>query len=223
MIEIDLLPGGGRPGNAETSRASATRGPLRSHLRDPWIVASGLVVFLSAVVSTVLLVSGRGRTAAVASALDSATRDSLRIATAISESRAMESRLDSLGDRASAIGNLDSRRYLWPRLLDEVARALPDEVWLVQIAQVNAEDGVTRFSVEGRSTGTVALSRFWDGLESSAFIRDVRLLTTEHLVEPLSGSRPSPTRYSFVLEAEYEAGASRKPEPNPLNGRPELP
>ena len=223
MIEIDLLPRGGRAGNGAASRAPATRSPLRSYLRDAWIVASGSVVVLCTVVSTVLLVSGRGRAAAVASAIESATRDSLRIATATSESRAMESRLDSLGARASAIRRLDSRRYLWPRLLDEVARALPDDAWLVQIAQVNAEDVATRFSIEGRSTGTVALSRFWDGLEASPFIQNVRLLNTEHLVEPLTRPQPSRTRYSFLLEAEYEAGASHTTVPNPTAGRLELP
>lgn len=223
MIEIDLSPGGGRSGNGAATRASAGRRPLRIYLRDAWIVASGLVVVLCIVVSTALLVSGRGRAALVASALDSAARDSLRIATVVSESRSMESRLDSLGDRASAIRRLDSRRYLWPRLLDEVARALPDEAWLVQIAELDADEGATRFSVEGRSIGTIALSRFWDGLEVSDFIRNVRLLSTEHLEEPLSGSRPPRTRYSFVLEAEYEAGASHSADSLPLTARPEFP
>lgn len=212
MIEIDLLPGGGLPGKDPMPGGSAPRRRLRVDLRDRWILASGSVIVLCTVVSGALVFSGRGRAAGLASALESAARDSLRVSALVSEARSLESRIDSLADRAAIIRRLDSGRYMWPRLLDELARALPDEAWLVQIAQLGAEEGRTRFRIEGNTVGNVALSRFWDGLEASDFIHDVRLVSTEHLVEPLATPSRSRTAYSFVLEAEYQGGTPSGPD-----------
>lgn len=204
MIEIDLLPGGGHPGKDSMSGTSVPRGTLSVNPRDKWIVASGSVIVLCTVVSGGLLFAGRGRAAELAGALESAMRDSVQSAASITQSRSLESRLDSLGDRLNIIRRLDSRRYVWPRLLDELARALPDDAWLVQIVQVGAEEGGTRFRIEGNSVGNLALSRFWNGLEASDFIHNVSLVSTEHLVEPVATSSRSETLYSFVLEAEYQ-------------------
>lgn len=204
MIEIDLLPGGGHPGKDSMSETSVPRRTLSVNPRDKWIVASGSVIVLCTVVSGGLLFAGRGRAAELARALESATRDSVQGAASITQSRSLESRLDSLGDRVNIIRRMDSRRYVWPRLLDELARALPDDAWLVQIGQVGAEEGRTRFRIEGNSVGNLAISRFWNGLEASDFIHNVSLVSTEHLVEPVATSSRPETSYSFVLEAEYQ-------------------
>ena len=84
-----------------------------------------------------------------------------------------------------------------------MAKALPLEAWLVQIAQLSAADGRIRFRVEGKTFGNVALSRFWEGMESSDFIHDVRLVSTEHLIEPSIDSGRDRNVYFFVLEADY--------------------
>lgn len=213
MIEIDLLPGGGRPADGTSSGAPVPRKPVRVLLRDPWFACSASIVILSAVMATVLLLAGRGRAAELEGAFDRATRDSVRIGIELAKAEQLESRLDSIRDRADIIKRMDSRRYVWPRLLDELARALPEEAWLVQIAQVTADSGQVRFRVEGETLGNLALSRFWDGMESSDFIDGVRLLSTEHLVDPFPASPQSRTGYFFVLEAEYQEGPPGSPDP----------
>ena len=204
MIEMDLLSAGKQPGQRIASGSPSPRRPVPALVQDPWIVASGLVIVLFTALSVILLFAGRSRAAELAAAMEVATGDSARIATLLVEVESMESRLDSLVDRVAVIRDLDSRRFVWPRLLDELARALPEEAWLVQVAQVAAEDRRTRFRVEGKTLGNHALSRFWDGVESSRFIQNVRLLSTEHLVEPVSGPSRPRTTYFFVIEGDYE-------------------
>ena len=208
MIEVDLLPGGRASGKNIASRNSVAPRPLRILLQDPWILVSGAVIILSVALSAGLLVSGRGRAAGMADAIDSAIRDSTGTAASAGEVGSIESRLDSASARVAMIRDLDAERYIWPRLFDELARTLPEEAWLVQVAQIPALDGRTRFRVEGQTLDNAALSRFWDGMESSDFIRNVRLVSTEHATGPAGDPQGLRTTYFFVLEGEYH-GAPR--------------
>lgn len=212
MLEMDLLSAGKQPGQKIASGVSSPRRPVPVLVQDPWIVGSGLVIVLVTALTIILLFAGRSRAAELTAAVDVATRDSARIATLLVKVESMQSRLDSLADRVAIIGDLDSSRYVWPRLLDELARALPEEAWLVQVAQVATEDRRTRFRVEGKTLGNQALSLFWDGIESSQFIQNVRLLSTEHLVEPIPGRSRPRTAYFFVIEGDYEGLRARTRE-----------
>ena len=220
MLEMDLLSAGQQPGQGIASGAPSPRRPVPVLVQDPWILVSGLVIVLFTALIVILLFAGRSRAGELAAAMDVATRDSARIATVLVEVASMQSRLDSLVDRVAIIRDLDSNRFVWPRLLDELARALPDEAWLVQVAQVAAEDRRTRFRVEGKTLGNQALSRFWDSIESSRFVRNVRLLSTEHLVEPVPGLSGPRTAYFFVIEGDYEGLPPRTTDSaDPATGR----
>ncbi|MDE2652992.1 MAG: hypothetical protein OXI71_04170 [Gemmatimonadota bacterium] len=203
MIEVDLLPGISAQGKRRVSSTPVPRKPFRFLAQDPWVQASSAVFLLSVTSSIWLLLAGRERIGELNAALESAVLDSARTTSLAAETRSVVARLDSLRTRVSVIRDLDARRYVWPRLLDEVAKALPPEAWLVQIAQLSADDGRIRFRVEGKTFGNVALSRFWDGMESSDFIHDVRLVSTEHLIEPSIYSGRDHNVYFFVLEADY--------------------
>ncbi len=212
MIEIDLLPRTSAQGNRPVSSTPVPRKPLRFLVQDPWVLASSLVVVLSLACSGWLLAAGRERTAELNAALETAVRDSMRTAMLAAEAQLLGARLDSVRMRVSVIRHIDSSRYVWPRLLDEVAKALPREAWLVQIAQLSTVAGDVRFRVEGKTFENFAISRFWDGMESSAFIHDVRLVSTEHLMEPPGDSGEPAHAYFFVLEAGYRDSRPRPPE-----------
>ncbi len=203
MIEVDLLPRSHTQGKSRLSSTPVPRKPFRFLLQDPWFLASGFMVLLSAAGTVWLLSAGRERARELTAALDTAVLDSARAAKLTTEAGSLVARLDSIRTRVAAIRDLDARRYVWPRLLDEVARALPPEAWLVQLAQLSADDGRVHFRLEGKTFESFTLSRFWERLESSGFIHDVRLVSTEHTVEPAIGSGEPRNAYFFVLEADY--------------------
>lgn len=203
MIEVDLLPRSSTQGNRRVSSTPVPRKPMRFLVQDPWVLTGGSIVVLSAAFAVWLLFAGRERASELNSALETAVLDSARTAALATEARSVAARLDTARRRVAVIRDLDARRYVWPRLLDAVARALPREAWLVQIAHLSSEEGRVRFRVEGKTFYNFTLSRFWNGMESSDFIHDVRLVSTEHLIEPSVDSGEPQSAYFFVLEADY--------------------
>jgi len=202
VLEIDLLRGGGKPQDRRP-RLTLSRTSVERFSPDPWTIGSGLTILASLGLALYLFLSVRGRESAVKEALDAALADSVRNAALIERMRALETRRDSIAARVAAIRQIDARRYLWPRIMDEVAGVLPGEAWLTGLRQVAPSDGGMRFQVEGMTRGNVSLTRFWDGLEASPFIRNVRLVSTEHVAVG-SGDDGSGDLHHFVLRAEPE-------------------
>lgn len=134
--------------------------------------------------------------------MEAAARDSMRIAAAAAATRVLEARRDSIAERVHLVLALDARRYVWPHLLDEVAGALPREAWLTRLAHTTSPEGGVRLRIEGRARGSVALTRFWNGMEASPFIGGVRLVNSERMERPLPDEAEE--LYHFVLEAEHE-------------------
>ena len=202
MLEVDLLQGGdwGQDGR---SRKPVSRVRDRRLSRDGWIIGSALVILLSLGLAAYFALSVRMRAAGLESALQAALADSVRSAALIGKMRTLEARRDSIAARVAIIQEIDARRYLWPRIMDEVAGVLPEEAWLTRFAQVMSQETPARFEVEGMARDNFSLTRFWNGMESSPFIRNVRLISTENVPGAVSG-RAGGDLYYFVLQAEPE-------------------
>lgn len=216
MLEVDLLRGGSEP---RRRRA----GPILPHTavpgryRDPWTVGSAFTILASLCLALHLAISVRGRAGALAEALDAALADSVSHAAVVEKVRTLEARRDSIAARVSIIREIDARRYLWPRIMDEVAGVLPADAWLTHLAQAASPADGIRFRVEGMTRDNVSLTRFWNAMEASPFIRTVRLVGTENVVAG-PGVRESAHVRRFVLEAEPE-----DPPPALLDLAPFLP
>ncbi len=202
MIEVDLLPGG-RRGRPRRRKAPS----LNGWILDRWILGSVLVLVSFFGFAAYFLFSVRSRASRLEEAVEAALRDSVRYAGVITKINELEARRDAISGRVAIIRGLDARRYVWPRILDEVAAALPGEVWLTQVAELGAE-GPLRFRVEGNAWSNFALTRFWNGLESAPHIRNVRLVSTEHAVVASGGQDRD--IYFFVLEAGHEREAGHE-------------
>ena len=232
MIEVDLLKSGkkSRPktsGSSPTGRGSrASRpsrgGPIGALMRfrggapgswraDGWVVASAVVVAACAGSAAYMVVSADSVESRSAAALDAALADSVRRTATLETMRELEERRETIAARASIIEELDAQRYAWPRIMSEVALALPAEAWLVHLGQT-ASDGPVRLRLEGRATDNLAVSRFWNDLESSSAIGAVQLVALELGVEEWAGGMRDV--YHFVLEATHQA-----PSP-PARGAP---
>ncbi len=202
MIEIDLLKGG--PGTrGGRSRKAPVGLRLQSIPLDGWVVGSCLTVLLSLGFAGHLLLSVSGQAAGLDQALEAALSDSVQSSARRHRAVALQARRDSIAARVALIQEMDALRYLWPRIMDEVANALPAEAWLTRLAQVPSDVERVRFRVEGMARTNRALTRFWNGLESSPFIRDVRLIASDHAMVR-SGGDGVDNLYHFILEADQE-------------------
>ena len=119
-------------------------------------------------------------------ALQQARNDERTYRGLLNEKRRMESLRDSLVIELEAINAIDSDRYIWPHILSEVTRALPDFTWLAALDNISTTlqplpDGTMpegpipiRFSVEGRTSDIQAYTRFVRLLGSSPWLTNIQ-------------------------------------------------
>lgn len=215
MIEINLLPGSGK--------RSRRRGMPKLGLGALAKVNPGLPKFdrtlgLAVVgwVSGVLLlgwmvVGGRARKAELQSEIEAAVLDSARLAEIIKSTDQLNARMRAVVTKLTVVQEVDANRFVWPHLLDEIARAIPEYTWLVRITNMPTDSSVRypKFSVEGRTGNNFALTKYLQQLEASPFIRQVRLRSSELVREN------DKLVYSFALDADFEA-----PPPDLLQTEP---
>ncbi len=218
MIEVNLLPGGGkrqsRGARFKFSAPSFGGGGKRKF--DGWMVGSTLTIGVVLGLMAWMFLGTRSRAAELEVAIEDAVRDSARYADLIQKTEGLRARRDSIGQKVSIIQEIDGGRYVWSHLLDEISRSLPDYTWLTQVVQVaeGAGQGV-EFRIEGRAGTNFALTRFMESLEASPFIRDVGLVASEQIVET---SEDGATRqvHQFTLNARFENPPSELIETVPL-------
>ena len=205
MIEVNLLPGGkkrrlskggggGGIGSALRNLSMPNLGGLLADSYNIVAVVVGLGVLLTVGWWYVGLSSRQGD---VQVALADALQDSANYADLIQRNATLEARRDSIAQKVEIIQEIDALRYVWPHLLDELGRALPDYTWLTQVIQVSVGEEV-EFQVRGRAGNNLALTTFWRQLQESPFIRNVQLVQTEQVLEPTGQSV-----YAFQLDCIY--------------------
>jgi Tfp pilus assembly protein PilN len=201
VIEINLAFG------AESRRAPRARAAA---LRLPALPALGSDPRIGgAVVAGALLVLFVGhafwslgsRRSELEAQLREQVEDSTRYATTISLVRALEARQDTIRQKIGVIREVDQRRYVWPHLMDEISAAVPSYTWLRSITSTEPDTlhTVPSVTLQGNAGSTQALTRFMKNLESSAYVRDVTLVTSEQV--EIDGRAV----HKFTLEARYEA------------------
>ena len=202
MLEVDLLRGGSGP-HGRRPRLNWPHNPARGLSLDLWTIGSGLTILASLGLAIYLVFSVRGQAAALEETLHTALADSVHARVLIEKMQTLEARRDSIAARVAIIREIDAQRYLWPRIMDEVAGVLPGEAWLTSLSQVPSSDGRIGFQVEGMTRDNHSLTRFWNGMESSPFIHNVRLISTETEAAG-SAAAGSGDLYRFVLRARPE-------------------
>lgn len=119
-----------------------------------------------------------------------AERETVRLRSVIQQVQQFEARRVQLQQRVTLIEQLRKGQTGPVHLLDQVSRALPDTMWLVDMRQSGTE-----VVIEGRCTNLNALSDFVSGLESSnLFERPVEILDSQVL--PGASAAPELIRFS---------------------------
>ncbi|MEQ8330247.1 MAG: PilN domain-containing protein [Longimicrobiales bacterium] len=167
---------------------------------DPYILGAVVAGLVSAsVIAWLFLGVGRDREETQV-ALDEAVQDSVRFADIIERTNALTARRDSIAQRVAIIQEIDADRYVWPHILDEVARALPDYTWLRELVYLGTDPLQVRIS--GRAGSTFAITNFMRQLEASPFLRGVVLERSEQ-AQSESGNRQD-IIYQFDMTVNYE-------------------
>jgi Tfp pilus assembly protein PilN len=201
LIEINLAPGGAA---VRSKRLSALKVPSLPSLADAKAIAGAGVGVL--VIGLAIFGYSRmtGHRADLQARIEQEVADSARYATASALLQALQARQDSIAQKIQVIRAVDTKRYVWPHLLDEISIAVPAYTWINEISStevvadsLNPNPG-TVFTIQGSAGSTMALTRFMKNLEGSAFINEVTLITTEQKEEQ------GRTIQSFSLEADYQ-------------------
>lgn len=204
MIEVNLLPGGkkksGGGGRFSLSLPKFSGGLSGFSIpkRDGWTLGAGVAVVIALLAALWLYSGVSGVADELQVQIDGAVSDSSRYAGIIERSSTLQARRDSIAARVAVIQEIDQRRYVWPHLMDEVARALPEYTWLTRLTQVVEAERVS-FQVEGRAGTTFAMTTFMENLEASPFVEAVTLVSSAQV--PVGSGTPGLLVYEFVFDA----------------------
>src|SRR6476660_2430108 len=137
MIEINLLPGGPRK-KAASSGSSVDFGALlagvSSKLGDKLLLGTvTIMVVMLGLGGYLYYRQTHDRTVAEGS-LEKAKADSARYAKVVAARVIAEAKRDTLQRQVNLIRAIDDDRYIWPHVMDEISRALPQYTWVVMVA-----------------------------------------------------------------------------------------
>src|SRR5712692_8564292 len=131
MLDINLLPGKKRaaPGAGFKLRLPDF-GALLASVKNPWLIAAlgAWVVFLGS--AAAVFIWQASNLAVLNSRLESVQADKKRFDVVIAQKRQSEKIRDSLIAEINIIRGIDSDRYTWPHILDQVTKALPPYTWM---------------------------------------------------------------------------------------------
>ena len=213
MITVNLRPGQkrkrtGSPFAGVSERAKA----IGARVKDPLLLAAaaawiGVLLWLGWVWT-----SNTRELHALTPRLEQVRVEHKRFKNFIAQKRHQELIRDSLVSQIGVIRTVDGDRYVWPHVLDEVARALPAYTWLTELAPASAATAADSsdttsskalaFKITGRTVDIQAYTRFLRQLEASPWVENVSPISAMTVVE---NERPVT---AFTLTATFHKADS---------------
>jgi Tfp pilus assembly protein PilN len=213
MIEINLLSPGTKSGSKKSGLAFLSRfqrnkdskQTLSSEESAPMPARPAIMAAAGIAVALAVLGVGGGfwyqdrQLVKLDESLQQEMADSARFSAVIGERKAVIARRDSVLSQLKIIQQIDDSRYVWPHILDEVSRALPQYTWITTIVQMSAKpvlpqrdttkakpdsgakvrqpvaEPLVTFQIVGNTADIQALTRFMRILEGSPFVQNVSL------------------------------------------------
>lgn len=163
MIRINLLP----------VRAEKKRESLRQHT----LVAVGCVLVLAAVIGSVHLMLV-GDVSDMRTRIAQTKAEISRLQAVIGEVKEFKKKKKDLEDKIQVIAQLEQRQRGPVRVLHELAKIIPDKVWIERM-----KDTGGALSVEGYAVDNQTIARFMTDLESSPWFEAVRLEVTKQVTK----------------------------------------
>jgi len=211
MIEINLIPrvGKKRVSRARTVNLGAMVSGVSTRVRDRYLIGVVVAIVVSGSAVGILHVRLMERDQTLTERRDVALGDSTRYAKILTERHRAESTRDSLLRQVHLITRLDEDRYIWPHVVDEVSRALPQYTWITTLTFTGAPQGgnvvgapkvdtaakqtkrldtsipkdAINVRVQGRTVDLQAVTRFMRDLEASPFFSALVLEKSEPVTD----------------------------------------
>jgi Tfp pilus assembly protein PilN len=143
MIQINLLPGARRTKSSarQPIEFKALAAGMSNSFRDRYLAGSVAITVVAALVGAYLYFSQSHRDTVLAERRERAVADSTRYANFLRDRSRAEAARDTLLRQVNIIRGLDDDRYVWPHVMDEVSRALPQYTWLTGLAFTGTPQG----------------------------------------------------------------------------------
>jgi len=141
----------------------------------------------------------------------------------IAQKRNFEKVRDSLVAQIDVIRRIDSDRYIWPHILDQVTKSLPPYTWIVALQASNAQSTpnasggpqvsaaapvdssgapAVMFAIDGHTVDIEAFTTFLRQLAASPWFSDVQAAKSQTIME---NDRPVT---AFSITARYKIADS---------------
>jgi type IV pilus assembly protein PilN len=212
MIEINLLPGGGRKARSRGGGVGiridfkAILAGITGRFTDKYLLAAVASSAAAALMIGMLYSRQTYRAVTLAAAEEQAIKDSTRLSIALKEKIKAEATRDSALRQINIIKSIDDDRFIWPHVMDELSRALTPYTWLTTVTYTGNPQGTVNvmgslsggpkskvdttvvreeiaLRILGQTVDIQALTRFMRQLEASPFIANVRLEKSELVLE----------------------------------------
>ena len=192
-ITINLLPGAKKKRGARAGIGLPDFATLAAQVKDPLLI--GAVGAWVAGISVVGLVwyTQTSLLNSLEPTLVETQNEGRRFEQMIAQKTRQQLLRDSLVLELDAIRSIDGDRFVWPHIMEEVSRALPEFTWLVGLDAVTVQDQILtdgtvvaapiRFTIDGRSSNIQSFTRFMTRLQDSPWFRDIRTSGTNTVIE----------------------------------------
>jgi Tfp pilus assembly protein PilN len=223
MIEINLLPGAGKKarGKAGGPDVGSKVGAAFSQLKEPYLIVCVLCLAVAGAAIGLLYTQQSAKGDELTATEQKQVQDSTRYAAVLREKKKAETQRDSVMHQLNIIKTIDNNRFVWPHVMDEISRAMPQFTWLTSLEQTSAVTVVgtvdttkkskkaraemedepapkLSFRIAGNTVDIQALTRFMKLLEASPFIQNVQLEKSD--LATVDGKDVT----EFSLSAEYQ-------------------
>jgi Tfp pilus assembly protein PilN len=209
QLTINLRPGQKRASGASPFALVGDQlRALGGRVKEPTLMLAAAAWVAVVLWLGFMWVSSAAELSALEPRLEQARAENRRFKTFLNEKRKQEKIRDSLLVQIGAIRSVDGERFIWPHLLDEIARATPSYTWLTRVSVLSeaggaqARTGVVgvtdtaaadtsavtvapplEFEVQGRTVDIQAYTRFLRQLEASPWIETVIPVSAQTVVE----------------------------------------
>ncbi len=203
LIEVNLLPGQ-KKRKVGAGITLPDFGAMLAGVKDPLLLGAIGSWMGALLVIAFLFVTTQAQLVSLRSDATQIRAEARRYQALMADKRRSENLRDSLELELRAIRRIDSDRYVWPHIMEEVTKALPDYTWLVGLvpsapaAMVprpagqrpgaaqpadTMEQPLPTFVVEGRTSDIGAYTRFLRQLAGSPWVTDVVPGATSTVIE----------------------------------------
>src|SRR6266567_3435751 len=142
MIDINLLPSAAKK---KAARKGVDLGAMfagaNAGLKDKFLIGAIAVTVIVGAAAGSLYVLQTRREQTLATQLERAVRDSTKYSSLVRDRVRAEAVRDTVLRQVNIIKSIDEDRYIWPHVMSEVSRVLPQYTWLTSVAFTGTPQG----------------------------------------------------------------------------------